>query len=214
MGLGRYEIIFIVAPNTPEEEIAPLITNFESVITEANGVLLRVEQWGRKKLAYEVKKFNEGFYVLFLADCEGTTTKELERRFRLTDRVIKFLTVRVDLELKKVGKLSLDEVGQPRETERIDKTRRSGAKPPQRTPADPDQTVVVGEVEAVAEETAGETDSDPSSATADETAVATNGTEADTGETPAVETDGLPEPVEAETDTTSSVEETESDETR
>jgi len=73
---------------------------------------------------------------------------------------------------------------------------------------------VVGEVEAVAEETAGETDSDPSSATADETAVATNGTEADTGETPSVETDGLPEPVEAETDTTSSVEETESDETR
>jgi small subunit ribosomal protein S6 len=136
MSMGRYEIIYILAPNTPEDTMNELVERFESEITSGGGVLLRVEKWGRKKLAYEVRKFREGFFVLFVTDCEGALVDELERRFRMTDPVIKFMTVRVDEELKRAGKMPKDEeLGKPVETERIDRSRRSGPKPPVRTEA-------------------------------------------------------------------------------
>ncbi len=139
MSMGRYEIIYILAPNTPEDTMNELVERFESEITSGGGVLLRVEKWGRKKLAYEVRKFREGFFVLFVTDCEGALVDELERRFRMTDPVIKFMTVRVDEELKRAGKMPKDEeLGKPVETERIDRSRRSGPKPPVRTEAPSD----------------------------------------------------------------------------
>lgn len=134
MSIGRYEIIYILAPNTPEDTMNDLVARFESEITTGEGVLLRVEKWGRKKLAYEVRKFREGFFVLFVVDCQGELVTGLERRFRMTDQVIKFMTVRIDEEMKRAGKMPKDEeLGKPVETERIDRSRRSGVKPPPRT---------------------------------------------------------------------------------
>jgi small subunit ribosomal protein S6 len=131
MSMGRYEIIYILAPSTPDDTMTDLVSRFEGEITSRGGVLRRVEKWGRKKLAYEVRKFREGFFVLFLADCEGAVVAELERRFRMTDAVIKFMTVRIDEELKRAGKMPRDEeLGAPCETERIDRSRRSAPKPP------------------------------------------------------------------------------------
>jgi len=136
MSMGRYEIIYILAPNTPEDTMNDLVERFESEVISGGGVMLRVEKWGRKKLAYEVRKFREGFFILFVTDCEGALVDELERRFRLTDQVIKFMTVRIDEELKRAGKMSRDEeIGKAVETERIDRSRRSGPKPPVRSEA-------------------------------------------------------------------------------
>ncbi len=136
MSMGRYEIIYILAPNTPEDTMNDLVDRFESEVISGGGILLRVEKWGRKKLAYEVRKFREGFFVLFVTDCEGALVDELERRFRMTDQVIKFMTVRIDEELKRAGKMAGDEeIGKAVETERIDRSRRSGPKPPVRTEA-------------------------------------------------------------------------------
>jgi small subunit ribosomal protein S6 len=138
MSMGRYEIIYILAPNTPEDTMNDLVARFESEITDNGGVLLRVEKWGRKKLAYEVRKFREGFFVLYVTDCDGSVVTELERRFRMTDSVIKFMSVRIDEELKRAGKMPKDEeLGKEVETERIDRSRRSTPKPPMRSEAPP-----------------------------------------------------------------------------
>lgn len=140
MSMGRYEIIYILAPNTPEDTMNDLVSRFEGEVTSRGGVLLRVEKWGRKKLAYEVRKFREGFFVLFVADCEGAVATELERRFRMTDAVIKFMTVRIDEELKRAGKMPRDEeLGKPCETERVDRSRRSAPKPPPAAAPDGDR---------------------------------------------------------------------------
>lgn len=100
-----YEIMFIVNPNTPEDEIDKINGQMESVITSAGGRVQKVEKMGRRKLAYQVKKCREGFYVLFAIEANGDIVKEFERRLRVLDPVIKYLTVRVDEDLAKVEKI-------------------------------------------------------------------------------------------------------------
>lgn len=159
MSMGRYEIIYILAPNTPEDTMTELVTRFESEITTGGGVLLRVEKWGRKKLAYEVRKFREGFFVLFVVDCQGVLVTELERRFRMTDQVIKFMTVRIDEELLRAGKMARDEaIGKPRETERIDRSRRSAPRSPVRSDGTEDEAVDFDEDETAGTGAAGDAD--------------------------------------------------------
>ena len=99
--MRKYEIIFIIRPDATEEDIAKLIAQFEGVVTGAGGKIERVEKLGRRRLAYRVKRQREGFYVLFVLEGNGGTVHELERRFKVTDTVIKFLTVRIDEELKR-----------------------------------------------------------------------------------------------------------------
>jgi len=166
MSMGRYEIIYILAPNTPEDTMNDLVSRFETEITDNGGVMLRVEKWGRKKLAYEVRKFREGCFVLFVADCKGSVVAELERRFRMTDSVIKFMSVRIDEELKRAGKMPRDEeLGKEVETERIDRSRRSGPKPPMRSDAPPAR--VEGDREKAAEKPAEKPAEEPAEETAE-----------------------------------------------
>ena len=103
--MRKYEIIFIIRPDATEEDIAKLITQFEGVATGAGGKIERVEKLGRRRLAYRVKRQREGFYVLFVLEGSGDTVRELERRFKVTDTIIKFLTVRTDEELKRTERL-------------------------------------------------------------------------------------------------------------
>ena len=98
--MRRYETIFIASPLLTEEQVDDLVRNFEGIIAEQGGELLRTDKWGRKKLAYEVEKFSEGYYTLFEMNAGSNLIAELERRFRNNDSVIKYLSVRMDVQAK------------------------------------------------------------------------------------------------------------------
>jgi len=99
-----YEELFIVRPDATEEEVEPVIEQMKGVITHAGGTIEKVEKWGMRKLAYRVSKHNEGQYILIVFNAKADTVKELERRLRVSDMVIKFLTVRIDEKLKRIEK--------------------------------------------------------------------------------------------------------------
>jgi small subunit ribosomal protein S6 len=96
-----YEILFIADPNLGEPEVDALATQVQGYVEREGGRLQKVEKWGKKRLAYMIGKHREGSYVLLAVEAGANTVKEVERRIRVTDGVIKFMTVRVDEELKK-----------------------------------------------------------------------------------------------------------------
>ncbi len=100
-----YEIMFIVNPNTTDEDVDKLVTQFETTVTTTHGETQKVERLGKRRLAYKVGRFWEGNYVLFTVKGGGDTVKEFERRLKVTDAVIKYLTVRVDEDLKRLEKM-------------------------------------------------------------------------------------------------------------
>jgi len=102
--MRKYEIIFVVRPDIPEEELDKLITQMEGVVTGAGGKLEKTEKMGRRRLAYRIGGHREGFYVLFFVEGSGDTVKEFERRLKVTDSVIKYLAVRVDEEMARAEK--------------------------------------------------------------------------------------------------------------
>jgi len=99
-----YEELFIVKPDVPEEEVDAFIEQMRGVITNAGGTVDKVDKWGKRKLAYRVDKYREGAYVLMQFNAAPETVKEFERRLRVADLVIKFLTVRIDETLKRLDK--------------------------------------------------------------------------------------------------------------
>ena len=103
--MRKYEIMFIVDPNLPEDEIDQLNAQVESLIAEGGGTVLETEKMGRKRLAYEVERRTEGFYVLLVVEATGEILSEVERRFRVMDNVLRYLTVRVDETEKKLEKI-------------------------------------------------------------------------------------------------------------
>jgi small subunit ribosomal protein S6 len=101
----QYDLIFIVRPDTPETEIDKVISTLEHAATEKGGKIEKTEKWGRKRMAYRVARLREGYYVyMTLKSTHGEVVKELERRLKVSDAVIKYLTVRVDEELKRQEK--------------------------------------------------------------------------------------------------------------
>jgi len=100
-----YEVMFIVRPDVVEEEVDKLIAGFSTTVTNGGGVVKTVEKMGRRKLAYTVRKFNDGNYVLLTVEANGVVILELERRLRVTEPVIKFITVRIDEEEKRLAKV-------------------------------------------------------------------------------------------------------------
>src|SRR5712691_13298789 len=99
-----YEELFIVKPDATEEEVDQFIEQMKSVVTTAGGTVDKVDKWGKRRLAYRVDKYREGTYVLFQFTSEPTAVRELERRLRVSDVVLKFLTVRIDQTLKRLEK--------------------------------------------------------------------------------------------------------------
>ena len=95
--MNKYETIFIVNPNVEEAGVKELIEKFSNIINN-DGKVESVEELGKRKLAYEIKKNSEGIYVLINFEAEPTLIKELERVYRITDEVIKFIVVRKDEE--------------------------------------------------------------------------------------------------------------------
>ena len=100
-----YELMFIVRPDMADEDLEKLISNLESTVTAAAGSIKSVDRMGKRRLAYVVRKFREGIYILLTIEGAGSVVHELERRLRVTEPVIKFLTVRTDEELKRLDKI-------------------------------------------------------------------------------------------------------------
>jgi small subunit ribosomal protein S6 len=102
----QYDLIFICRPDTPEPEIDKIIATVEHAAAEKGGKVESTEKWGRRRMAYVVKRLREGYYVyMTVRSTHSEVIKELERRLKVSDAVIKYLTVRLDEELKRQEKL-------------------------------------------------------------------------------------------------------------
>jgi small subunit ribosomal protein S6 len=99
-----YEELFIVKPDAPDEEVDQFVEQLRTQLTNAGATVDKIDKWGKRRLAYRVDKYREGAYVLFQFSAGPEAVKELERRLRVSDIVIKFLTVRIDQTLKRLEK--------------------------------------------------------------------------------------------------------------
>ncbi len=100
-----YEVVFIVDPGTQEEDLTRLTDNLRTIVTNGGGTVTRSEVMGRRHLAYSIGRSNEGIYVLFEIEGSGSEIAELERRMRVSDQVLRYLTVRVDEDRQRAEKL-------------------------------------------------------------------------------------------------------------
>src|SRR5215831_2840287 len=103
--MRNYEIMFIVNPNATEEEIDKVNGQIENIVTSGGGKVEKLEKMGKRRLAYEVDKHREGYYLLFVITANGDIVKECERRLRVMDAVIKYITVRTDEEVRRLDKM-------------------------------------------------------------------------------------------------------------
>jgi small subunit ribosomal protein S6 len=99
-----YEELFVVRPDITDEEIDPFIEQITKLITDHGGSVDKTDKWGVRKLAYRVQKRTEGYYVLLQFTAGPEAVKEIERRLRVADMVMKFITVRIDEKMKKIEK--------------------------------------------------------------------------------------------------------------
>jgi len=95
-----YESIFIINPNLTDEETAGVIKKMQDVVAKQSGEMLKFEDWGKKKLAYEIKKQKRGHYAFFQFKSAPVAVSELERTYKMTDSIIKFITVKLEKELR------------------------------------------------------------------------------------------------------------------
>lgn len=100
--LKQYELVYITSPEATDEQLAELTTLVESNVTKAEGTVDNVDVWGRRKLAYKIGPHADGFYTVVLFSGGGDLVKEIDRRLKVSDLVIRHLIVRVDEELQKV----------------------------------------------------------------------------------------------------------------
>ena len=150
-----YEIMFIVRPDVEEADLDKLIEGFTGNITSGGGEVKSVEKMGRRRLAYTVRKFNDGFYVLFTIAAAGSLIGEIERRLRVSEPVIKFITVRMDEEEKRLAKVK---------ALRDSKVKRSAlpvTPPPVAETAAPEATVEAASPEATSPEIDSTTETSP-----------------------------------------------------
>ena len=103
--MRTYEVGFIAAPNTADDDLSKLNSQIEQIITDRGGKITKIDNWGRRKLAYRIGKFDEGVYTFVYFQGVGKEIAEVERRLRVTDFVIRYLTVRTDEALKRAEKL-------------------------------------------------------------------------------------------------------------
>jgi small subunit ribosomal protein S6 len=94
--MRQYETGFVLSPSLAEEEAQEFVRQMAEVISQKKGRMVKQDIWGKKRLAYPIKRFHEGIYVFFLYEGPGDVSQELERRFKQTDTVIRFLTILKD----------------------------------------------------------------------------------------------------------------------
>jgi small subunit ribosomal protein S6 len=102
--MRSYELMFIVVPTVTDEDLDKLVAQMEGAVSAAGGEVVSTDRMGKRKLAYRIARFEEGFYILLNIKSSGEMIKELERRLKVTDSVIRFVTVRVDEVSRRVEK--------------------------------------------------------------------------------------------------------------
>ena len=141
MANRQYELVYILPPDSSDQVVADLHTQVEGVVSRKNGQIEKHEPWGRKRLAYEIGHNKEGFYVLEVINGSGELMKELDRRLKVMDQVIRHMVVRVDEEKKVVERT---------QTKRRTESERRRVKrglPPQRQPGEGRQAGDMDETE-------------------------------------------------------------------
>jgi len=92
--LKRYEVVAIVKSDLAEEDITAIIERSQTIITDRKGIIAKVDKWGKRRLAYEINKQKDGFYFLIDFAGDGPIVAEIERNFKIDDRILKFMTVK------------------------------------------------------------------------------------------------------------------------
>lgn len=128
--MSKYELMFIVRPDLPEAEVDKLSAQMEAVVTGAGGRIEKIEKMGRRRLAYRVQRQREGFYVLFIFEGAGETVHEFERKLKVADPVIKFMTTRMDEQLKRAEKFKVQNARREARKPRPKPAAEAGAGPP------------------------------------------------------------------------------------
>ena len=103
--MRTYEVAFITAPNVIEDDLRKLTGQLETIVKERGGQVTKIDPWGRRKLAYPIDKYEEGIYTILYLEGSGLEIAEVERRLRVTDFVIRYLTIRTDEDLKRAEKM-------------------------------------------------------------------------------------------------------------
>ncbi len=103
--MRTYEVSYIAAPNVADDDLAKLTSQLEHIVTDRGGKITKVDAWGRRKLAYSIGKFEEGLYTILFIEGSGQEISEVERRLRVTDFIIRHMTVRTDEDLKRAEKM-------------------------------------------------------------------------------------------------------------
>jgi len=96
--MKRYETIYIVNPNLDADSLKEVVTKFSDLVKKLKGYIVKINEWGKRKLAYEVKRFDKGYYVVLDFCGFPGVVKELERNLNIDDRILKYLTVKIDEE--------------------------------------------------------------------------------------------------------------------
>ena len=126
----KYELVYVVSPDATDEQVAELHTQVESIVQRMNGQLEKTDNWGRRKLAYEIGRHKEGTYVLEVINGDGELMKEIDRRLKVSDLIIRHLVVRVDEEQAVVERT------RNRRTETSRRRRVARGLPPERQPGE------------------------------------------------------------------------------
>jgi small subunit ribosomal protein S6 len=144
-GSRQYELVYVVSPQASEQEVTDLHTQIEATVTRFGAQLAKTENWGRRKLAYEIGGHKEATYVLEVIDGGGDAMKEIDRRLKVNEQVLRHLVVRVDEELKAADRT--------RTRRQVEAQRRAAKRPA--PPAPPAETAAAP-VEGAGEEEFGE----------------------------------------------------------
>jgi len=100
-----YEVVFIINPEVGDDEVMRLSETVQKIITSQGGQIVKTEMMGRRKLAYEIKHKREGTYILLEIEGSGAEIAELERRMRVNDQILRYMTIRVDEDRRRAEKL-------------------------------------------------------------------------------------------------------------
>jgi small subunit ribosomal protein S6 len=93
-GLRKYEVVYVIQPDLDEEATTAVIDRFSDLVTAQGGEIVKIDKWGKRRLAFEVKDFRDGFYVIMHMNAEPKVADELDRVFKITDSIIRFIIVR------------------------------------------------------------------------------------------------------------------------
>jgi small subunit ribosomal protein S6 len=122
--MRHYETAFLITPKLDDEETEKLIQKMADVVAKKKGKMIKIDKWGKKKLAYPVEKNDEAFYVFFHYEGETDIPSELERRFRQTEQVLRYLTLRKEIrpaakKKRRAKKKKAEEIGEEKEVKKI-----------------------------------------------------------------------------------------------